>query len=394
MENKENQRQVKLIGFRAENHRVIKAINLTPDLFNQKLIQVVGDIGNGKSTLIEMLQTALSGSDAIKKKDVLEKGYLTEVQLIDGDVKLYAGAKVTEYTRGKNTGDSKFEIFLYCKDKDGKTYTPVIDGQKATASDYAKMLTTELTFNMPDLFSSNATVHRKLIEKLFSKEISNLGIEELSERIEKAKELRDSARNICDANGAFMDSFKEEGFKKDDLLALDLINIEDIDSDIAKKNIEKGNLTASFEKDQEVAEAQFEMKKTTTLADLKESGRKVTEKIKAMTDEKIREYSNIKETNDTRAATLVKFSGELSKLESVLLYLSIPDEDKLEIKNLAISKYDNLAETLQLGVKIPNEDPKVIPFVDGKINIPEVYHEDYNPLIEERRLILVEYAKE
>ena len=113
-----------------------------------------------------------------------------------------------------------------------------------------------------------------------------------------------------------------------------------------------------------------------------------------MTDEKIREYSNIKETNDTRAATLVKFSGELSKLESVLLYLSIPDEDKLEIKNLAISKYDNLAETLQLGVKIPNEDPKVIPFVDGKINIPEVYHEDYNPLIEERRLILVEYAKE
>lgn len=49
---------------------------------------------------------------------------------------------------------------------DGKPFQPIIDGRAATAADYSKMLTTELVFNMPMLFSSNATEHRKLMKKL------------------------------------------------------------------------------------------------------------------------------------------------------------------------------------------------------------------------------------
>ena len=128
------------------------------------------------------MKAAISGSDAIKKKDILEKGYLAEAQLCDGDIKLFVGAKVTEYQRGENKGEPKFEIFLYAKDDNGKSYQPIIDGVACSSADYVKMLTTELTFSMPDLHSENQSVHRKLIEKLFKPELDALGADEVVEK--------------------------------------------------------------------------------------------------------------------------------------------------------------------------------------------------------------------
>ena len=128
------------------------------------------------------MKAAISGSDAIKKKDILEKGYLAEAQLSDGDIKLFVGAKVTEYKRGENKGEPKFEIFLYAKDDNGKSYQPIIDGVACSSADYVKMLTTELTFSMPDLHSENQSVHRKLIEKLFKPELDALGADEVVEK--------------------------------------------------------------------------------------------------------------------------------------------------------------------------------------------------------------------
>ena len=69
----ENQQTVKILSFRAENHNIIKVVELTPDIMSKQLIQLIGDSGNGKSSLIELLQTAVAGTDAIKKKDALEK---------------------------------------------------------------------------------------------------------------------------------------------------------------------------------------------------------------------------------------------------------------------------------------------------------------------------------
>ena len=111
---------------------------LTPSLLDKKLIAITGETGNGKSTLLDLIKTSISGSDAIKKKDILEKGYLAEAQLLDGEIKLFVGAKVTEYQKGESKGEPKFEIFLYSKDKNGKQYTPIIDGVPCTASDYVQ----------------------------------------------------------------------------------------------------------------------------------------------------------------------------------------------------------------------------------------------------------------
>ncbi len=113
---------------------------------------------------------------------------MAESQLIDGDIKLYAGVSVEEYSRGERKGDPKYEVFLYAKDNNGKQYVPIIDGVAATASQYMSMLTTELTFSLPDLFSENQTTHRKLIERLFKPELDKLGAEALWPKYWKPKQ--------------------------------------------------------------------------------------------------------------------------------------------------------------------------------------------------------------
>ena len=62
------QQQVKIIGFRANGYKAIEAVVLKPDLLQEKLVRIIGDIGNGKSSLMELMQIALSGSGAIAKK--------------------------------------------------------------------------------------------------------------------------------------------------------------------------------------------------------------------------------------------------------------------------------------------------------------------------------------
>jgi len=134
------QQQVHILGLRAQGYKSIEAVTLSPDLFTGKLVRVTGDIGNGKTSLMELVQIALSGSDAIAKKDALKTGFLSEVQILDGEHKLFMGVRVRDIERGESKGQPKFETFLFEKDKDGKQYVPVIDGRKATASDYMNML--------------------------------------------------------------------------------------------------------------------------------------------------------------------------------------------------------------------------------------------------------------
>jgi len=284
------QKQVKLIGIRAENHGIIRAANLTPSILDKKLIAITGETGNGKSTLLDLIKTSISGSDAIKKKDILEKGYLAEAQLLDGEIKLFVGAKVTEYQKGESKGEPKFEIFLYSKDENGKQYTPIIDGVPCTASDYVKMLTTELTFSMPDLHSENQAVHRKLIEKLFKPELEALGADEVVERILKAKKIRDNARAIAQANGAFMSVFEEEGWDENKLSKLQAIDVKTIEDTILAKKLEKDRLENGGNDAYELAKAKIDRERSDALQKIKDEGLAIKEKIRLDNEAKEKEY--------------------------------------------------------------------------------------------------------
>ena len=49
-----NQKKVEIIGFEAGNYNTIKVVRLTPDILSKKFIQVVGESGAGKSSLLEL----------------------------------------------------------------------------------------------------------------------------------------------------------------------------------------------------------------------------------------------------------------------------------------------------------------------------------------------------
>lgn len=344
----EDQKQVTIIGFRAENSGIIKAVALTPDLLAKKLLVLVGESGQGKSTLISLLQTAVSGTEAIKSKDVLENGYLTEALLLDGDIKLYVGAKVTEYKRGANAGSPKFETFLYAKDDNGNPYTPIIDGVKATAGEYVKRLTTDLTFNMSSLFTENQTEHRKLIERLFKPELDMLGADEVVEKILKAKKKRDASRILCQSSGAYMERFEEEGYNEVQLNGIPYTDPATIEESILNKKLEKDRILNSSTSAKALKLAQIKAKRVEELQKIKDEGLALAEKVRIDTEAKQAAYDK---ENAIYLQNEKKITTQESILSSVITLLDNHFSAEVEEKVRLALQEDIAASKKNLGEK-------------------------------------------
>ena len=308
------QKQVKFIGFRAQNSGIIKAVELTPDLLSKKMLVLKGESGNGKSSLIKLMQTAVSGTEAIASKSVLEKGYLTEAQLLDGEVKLFVGAKVTEYQRGENKGEPKFEIFLYAKDDNGNAYTPIVDGVKCTAGEYVKMLTTDLTFNMASLFSSNQAEHRKLIEKLFKPELDKLGADAVVAKILEAKKHRDACRILCQSTGSYMERFESEGFTETQLAILKRPDLKAIEEKLFQKKLELDRIVNGSEDRKKLEEEKIRSARASELQTIKDAGVALREKIRLDDEAKKAQYDKLKEEYDYLIGVRRKMDSDFASL--------------------------------------------------------------------------------
>ena len=308
------QKQVKFIGFRAQNSGIIKAVELTPDLLSKKMLVLKGESGNGKSSLIKLMQTAVSGTEAIASKNVLEKGYLTEAQLLDGEVKLFVGAKVTEYQRGENKGEPKFEIFLYAKDDNGNAYTPIVDGVKCTAGEYVKMLTTDLTFNMASLFSSNQAEHRKLIEKLFKPELDKLGADAVVAKILEAKKHRDACRILCQSTGSYMERFESEGFTETQLAILKRPDLKAIEEKLFQKKLELDRILNGSEDRKKLEEEKIRSARASELQTIKDAGVALREKIRLDDEAKKAQYDKLKEEYDYLTGVRRKMDSDFASL--------------------------------------------------------------------------------
>ncbi len=383
------QRKIELIGFELNNYKNLKVVKFTPDLCNKRLIRVNGDIGQGKSALLQGLQIATSGASGVDKKDELNKDFLSEVQLIDGEIKLFLGAKMRE----KKNGEKSFETFLYAKDDNGKHYTPVIDGQKASAKEYMEMLNTDITFRMSDLFSENQTIHRKFIEKIFADDLAKLGIDEVIEAIRKAKDSQDRARSICDARGSFSASFEKEGWNTEELAELGMIDIDKLRRQITEKEIEKDRLLNATEKDKELARTKLQSEKDAKLREIKEKALAVTEKVRRLNETKTREYETLKECYSIYTKKLNSINeSHTSITEAVSNCEILTKEDKDAI--FTITHRRRLASESELGEK-PTEptEPKTIPIEFGVITVPQAYDSEYQPLLDLRQQYLSECNK-
>lgn len=293
------QKQVKLIGLRVKNNGIIQAAELTPDLLSKRLVLVTGNIGNGKSSLLNAAKIATSGTDAIKKTDALPVGFVAEALLLDGEVPIYIGVKTDTYQRGQKAGEKKMETYLYTKDGNGKAVQPVIDGVAWTAAQYWKALTTELTYSLNDLFSENQTIHRKLIEKLFKPELDALNADEVVARINEARKSRDEARMMCQANGAYMERFQDEGYSETTLDAIYKVNLDAIREKIKEAEIEKDRMMNASKSSYELECFKLDTEKKDKIQAIKDTLTEIEKKIDAYNQETAEIYNRqVAEYND------------------------------------------------------------------------------------------------
>lgn len=215
-----NQKKVKIIGLKInEQQGILQSCQLAFDEKNH-LIAVKGSVGSGKTTLQKSLQLGTLGSDVLKDDKKLYGTIDEEIQLLDGDERIFIGCKSSK--------GGSLDFVLYQKDEGGKVIkNPVIDGVKATPATYLKNLQTALTWRMDELMSESLVVQKKILLELYKGELAKLGVvfdkksEEYSKsilgRIEMAENERSQREFERKSIGGFANQLETKGVDVDDV---------------------------------------------------------------------------------------------------------------------------------------------------------------------------------
>lgn len=385
------QKQVKLIGLRVQNNGIIQAAELTPDLLQKRLVLVTGHAGNGKSSLLNGAKIATAGTDAIKKSDALPDGFIAEALMADGEVPIYIGVKTDTYAKGEHAGEQKLTTYLYTKDLNGKAIAPVIDGIQWTAAKYWSALTTELTHSFNDLFSENQTVQRKLIEKLFKEELAKLHADELAERILTLKQDRDSKRLICQANGAYMERFEEEGWNETKLGLLQKVDVNELRHNITALEVEKAKKLGAPQAEYELACERLNNARKDALQKIKDRGAEARQKLQEKEAEIETAYNNAIAAygNNTVIRDNIKHEYE-SIANMVADYIGFDESKIIRNEQGAIISYTGDSGHLAVMDEIRKVyEAKIKPYVNltepVKENRPQELVDAVNVLLDEYR---------
>jgi len=386
------QKQVKLIGVRVQNHRNIVATLLTPEILSKDVIKLVGVEGSGKTSELDAITTAFAGNDAIKSKSSLLPGYLSEVQLSDGDHKIFLGARMAVIGRGDNKGESKFETFLFEKGADGKEKDVMMDGHKWTAAEYQKEITTNLIFSLPKLFSKVWSEHNELIEGLFAPELNKLGIKEKVAEILAAKEKRDSARDYCSRLGAFKENFDDEGLNLDDLAVLVEVDLDSLQGEMTKLEVAKGSLVSNATTQTELNKSQAQSVRDLELQKIKDkAGRDVTA-MRELADKISGEYRLSLATFNEKSSKVGSATESLNEtLEEVRHLPFVSDGTYLDVKNILDNSYGEYKKLNDSGI-CPIQPILPTFSTDGIPTIPENVSPEFEPYIKSRNTLLLEYS--
>ena len=299
-------KEVKIIGLSInQSLGIVKACKLDFDE-NNKLIVIKGATGQGKTTIQKGLQLGTQGAKTLVDKELYGE-IDTEVQLLDGDLKLWVGCK---------TLNSKLEYVLYTKDLQGKKVkNPVIDGISATPSKYLETLQTELTWRMDELTSENPTVQKTILLKLYQSQLSKIGVifdkkhPDYQKSILGLIEIAENERNFNDSmrkqKGGISDDLKAKGFDVDRPETIpDSINILEIETEI--KEIERQKTTKI---------AQSESVKGQKLAEIKAVGSDLTGKCLQLNAELEKEYQ-------IEAQKYIDYENKIIKIDRLLKIIS------------------------------------------------------------------------
>jgi hypothetical protein len=102
---------MKIISFQAENYKKLRAIEITPD---GNLVQITGRNGQGKSSTLDAIWSALGGAGAVPKKPIRNGEKTARVRLDLGDIKVLRTFTATE--------DGEFTTKLTVESAEGASY--------------------------------------------------------------------------------------------------------------------------------------------------------------------------------------------------------------------------------------------------------------------------------
>jgi len=381
--------QVNITNIRATKFGVFEAINLDLEQFKNGIIAVKGNAGEGKSTLQSLIRVGAQGRNAIGDSDKYGDEWESEIQLSDGDRKIFISAK-------KKEGETPV-FSLYEKDGDGKkVLTPIIDGVKATPAKYMEQIATEMTFGIKSFLSDDNTEHKKFMFKLFKPELEKQGVifdkknkgyeGSLLDKLEKATAKRDELRALCQHNGAFMSDFERDGHKEEELQAIQYEDCEELQKQKESLIMEKGGIEAKLK--QEFSEKQSEIKaKGSAVADeIKAKARQMNEAY----DSEMRKYNDSKEKKREQGMHAQTALVALSKLElsDDQFKIIFNKENITDLRNSLIFNIDSNYSDLKEPVK-----PKTPVKSDNSIDLMAEYNESFSTLMSNYAIHLNQYRE-
>lgn len=386
-----NNKQLKIIGLKAKDYRTLEAVELTPDIMSNSLIRIIGEHGAGKSSTIDLFKIPLTGLSGNNTKENVGNGFSAELLLFDGEKKVYLGVKVEPTKKGEAKGSPKETWYLYTKKENGDIDPVFLNNEKMTASSFTKEINTSLTFNIPSLFTKNATEHRKVIEGMFAEELSKLGANEVIKEINAAKEQRDSNRMLCGAVGAFMETFEAEGWNKESLDALERKDIEALQSELNALAVEKGGIIQTAATQTELNKTKAQGIRDSELAAIKGKADKVIGKIRDLSDQMLSEYhTNLATYSDKKAkieAALFEYEAIISAINKASFLSGQGDKIKAEIEAEYRAYEKSIGEVGQAPIK-----PVTAIFdEDGKVVFPEGISPKFDGLREQKNEIAQTY---
>lgn len=334
------QKEVKIIGLKInEQLGILQSCQLTFDPKNN-LIAIKGEVGAGKTTLQKGLMLGTLGSDTLKDDKQLYGNIDEEVQLIDGDIKIYVGCK----TNNKGSLD----YIIYTKDLEGKIIKdPVIDGVKVTPATYLKSLQTALTWRMDEVTSENPTVQKKILLELYKSELANLGVifdkkapnysESILGQIEIAESKRSEKEFLRKQVGGFQNQLEPLGIDANEP------STHPKRVDIAHLESQKNKLQYDIENVGRLKTEKLEALKNKADA-LNVQLKEENQKIKESNREIELEFEKLKEKHSQNIHTL---NGINTDLETLRVEKCLTDVQHNEIFKLLENHFENIDISVQ-----------------------------------------------
>jgi len=352
------QKKVKIVGLSVNSQLgILQAVQLQFDK-DAKLNIIKGGVGEGKTTLQKSLQLGTQGAKTLTDKQ-LYGNIDTEVQLLDGDMKIFVGCK-----SDKKGGLS---YTLYTKDAEGKRINePVIDGVRATPAKYLETLQTELTWKLDELTSENPTTQRKILLKLYQHEFKKLGVvfdtsapeykDTILYKIEQAEQERSQKDMMRKQVGGIKEDLIANGCDPERPATIpEYINIESLDSQIKEQ-----------EKQRTIEETKSTSGKDARIQEIKTRVSELTTKAVQFNSELKNKYNDAIQRSQVDVELHKNISNTFGEIENGITGLM-----NLNAINKVIAK--ELLSTIQLNIKYPQ--------------IPKIAQPEYIQFDEENKII-------